>query len=465
MKLKTKLTAVCVPLLLLVAIALSSAMLWQVREQSYKNLTRRSEEKLAGLVSAFGEAVIRNESAAGTPSSQKAVLQYCFRNCGVEGSVLAAMGELLSAPTQIDPTAYLDVHMTDGVQAVRCSAAGKDYLIVRHAVELKQSVCQVYLVSDSSYIRQELGELLVRFMLLALCICVLGLAGVRWLILRTLAPLSQLQASAEHIACGNYAERVWISTKDEVGLLAQDFNHMAAAVERHVQSLTEQNIRQQLFIGAVTHEFKTPLTSLLLNVETLRTVYLPEEKQMTLLESMDGQLHWLEQMVHKLLKLISLDKSAQIKPFSVPKLLERVRKMTRQILEKYRVTLEISCKTQVLPMDADLLCSAVVNLIENSAKASAPGQTIHLLAEGNVVEVSVSGRGIPQKDLDRITEPFYMEDPSRSKINGGFGLGLALVKEIAAVHKAALEIQSTPGGGTTVRLVFPKSSNETVISR
>lgn len=453
------------PLLLLVAIALSSAMLWQVREQSYKNLTRRSEEKLAGLVSAFGEAVIRNESAAGTPSSQKAVLQYSFRNCGVEGSVLSTMGELLSAQTQIDPTAYLDVHMTDGVQAVRCSAAGKDYLIVGHAVELKQSVCQVYLVSDSSYIRQELGELLVRFMLLALCICVLGLAGVRWLILRTLAPLSQLQASAEHIACGNYAERVWISTKDEVGLLAQDFNHMAAAVERHVQFLTEQNIRQQLFIGAVTHEFKTPLTSLLLNVETLRTVYLPEEKQMTLLESMDGQLHWLEQMVHKLLKLISLDKSAQIKPSSVPKLLKRVRKMTRQIWEKYRVTLEISCKTQVLPMDADLLCSALVNLIENSAKASAPGQNIRLLAEGNVVEVSDSGRGIPQKDLDRITEPFYMGDPSRSKINGGFGLGLALVKEIAAVHKAALEIQSTPGGGTTVRLVFPKSSNETVISR
>lgn len=116
-------------------------------------------------------------------------------------------------------------------------------------------------------------------------------------------------------------------------------------------------------------------------------------------------------------------------------------------------------------MGADLLCSALVNLIENSAKASAPGQNIRLLAEGNVVEVSDSGRGIPQKDLDRITEPFYMGDPSRSKINGGFGLGLALVKEIAAVHKAALEIQSTPGGGTTVRLVFPKSSNETVISR
>ena len=82
-----------------------------------------------------------------------------------------------------------------------------------------------------------------------------------------------------------------------------------------------------------------------------------------------------------------------------------------------------------------------------------------------MLEVSDNGRGIPQKDLDRITEPFYMGDPSRSKGNGGSGLGLALVKEIAAVHKAVLDIQSTPGEGTTVRLVFPEDGNQTVITR
>ena len=134
-------------------------------------------------------------------------------------------------------------------------------------------------------------------------------------------------------------------------------------------------------------------------------------------------------------------------------------------MEKYGTTLEISCTASMLPMDEDLLCSALLNLIENSAKASAPGQTIRLRAQGNRLEVSDNGRGIPQKDLDRITEPFYMGDPSRSKGNGGFGLGLALVKEIAAVHKAVLDIQSTPGEGTTVRLVFPESGNQTVISR
>lgn len=464
MKLRTKLTVLCAALLFLTAAALSGAMLWQVQEQSYGSLTRQSEETLAALVNDFSEAAIQNYPRTGTVLSQKTVLRYCFRSRDVEGSALAAMGELLYAPIPLDPRSRLDVGLGDGVKSLRCRDAGRDYLILGKAVDLGPLECQVYLLSDASFIRQSLWELAVRYLTLALFICVFGLTGVWLLIRRTLAPLTQLQKSADRIAGGNYAERAHVASRDEVGLLADNFNRMAAAVETHVQTLTEQNARQRLFVGAVTHEFKTPLTSLLLNVDTLRTVYLPEEKQQALLESMDGQLHWLEQMVHKLLKLISLEKSAQIKPAFVPALMEQVRKMTRRTMEKYGTVLEISCTSDSLPMDEDLLCSALCNLIENSAKASAPGQTIRLLAEGNVLSVSDSGRGIPQKDLARITEPFYMSDPSRSKINGGFGLGLALVKEIAAVHKAALEIQSTPGAGTTVRLVFPENGNETVIS-
>ena len=460
MKLRTKLTVLCAALLFLTAAALSGAMLWQVREQSYESLTRQSEETLTGLIDEFSEAAIQNYPRAETTLSQKAVLRYCFRSCNVEGSALAAMGELLYAPVPLDPRSCLDMGLGDGVKTLRCRDAGRDYLILGKAVDLGPLECQVYLLSDASIIRQSLWELAVRYLTLALCICVLGLAGVWLLIRRALAPLTQLQKSADRIAGGNYAERAHVASRDEVGLLADNFNRMAAAVETHVQTLTEQNARQRLFIGAVTHEFKTPLTSLLLNVDTLRTVYLPEEKQQALLQSMDGQLHWLEQMVHKLLKLISLEKSAQIKPASVPALMEQVRKMTRQTMEKYGTSLEISCTADFLPMDEDLLCSALCNLIENSGKACCLDGR---LCERRILP-SDSGRGIQQKDLARITEPFYMSDPSRSKINGGFGLGLALVKEIAAVHKAALEIQSTPGVGTTVRLVFPANGNETVIS-
>lgn len=465
MKLTTKLTAICAVLILTVAAALSGMMLWQVREQSYDSLEEHTQEKLNDLVNSFVDLLTFDYSAIESPNSRKVYLQYHFQNFNIEGSALAMDGELITSPTQIDPRNYMELTLQNRIQSARCSDSGKDFLVLGRALDYNETEFHVYLIADATYIHQNLITLMGRFVLMAVCVCVFGLLGVLWLIRRTMAPLAQLQMTTQCIASGSYGERVDIHSKDEVGLLAENFNRMAVAVESHVQSLTEQNARQQLFIGSVTHEFKTPLTSLLLNVDTLRNVYLPEEMQQELLESMDGQLQWLKQMVHKLLKLISLHQSVQIKQASVQELLEQVRKITQGAMQKHGTVLEVSCKTETLPMDKDLLCSALVNLIENSAKASSPGQVIHLRAEGNVLEVSDSGRGIPQKDLERVTEPFYMCDPSRSKTKGGFGLGLALVKEIAAVHRAALDIQSTPGVGTTVRMTFPANGNETVISQ
>lgn len=465
MKLETKLTAVCAALLLVVAAALSGIMLWQVREQSYRSLTEQSAQTLRVLSSDFSESVFHNGTAIESASSPRVVLRYLFQNYSVAGSALAFNGELISSPTEIDPRDYVTPSLGGGIQSARCRVSGKQYLVLGCASQWKQSVLQTYLVVDASYIHVDLTELLGRFVFLALWVYILGLFGVRWLIRRTLAPLAQLQKTAQYVAAGNYAQRVQVSSRDEVGLLAENFNRMAEAVENHVQSLTEQNARQQLFIGSVTHEFKTPLTSLLLNVDTLQNVCLPEEQQQELLESMDHQLHWLEQMVRKLLNLISLRASAQIKPASVSQLLESVRQMTKGTMQQYQTELEILCTADTLPMDRDLLCSALVNLVENSAKASSPGQTVTLRATKHTLEVADRGRGIPQQDLERVTEPFYMCDPSRSKATNGFGLGLALVKEIASVHGASLEIESTPGGGTTVRLNFPASSHQTVISQ
>ena len=147
---------------------------------------------------------------------------------------------------------------------------------------------------------------------------------------------------------------------------------------------------------------------------------------------------------------------------AVPELLTQVRELTRPIMEKYGTSLEITCNGDILPVDKDLMCIALVNLVENSAKASAPGQTIRIQASEMGFTVSDHGRGIPEKDLERVTDPFYMGDPSRSKANGGFGLGLALVREIAAVHGGTLTLESTLGEGTTARIVI---GNQTVTCR
>ena len=196
-------------------------------------------------------------------------------------------------------------------------------------------------------------------------------------------------------------------------------------------------------------------------MNTLRNVYLPEEKQEALLTSMDAQLHWLETMVRKLLTLLSMKKNAKIAPVSVPELLTQVRELTRPIMEKYGTSLEITCNGDILSADKDLMCFALVNLVENSAKASAPGQTIRIQASEMGFTVTDHGRGIPEKDLQRVTDPFYMGDPSRSKATGGFGLGLALVRRVVDIVGGEIAVKSTQGKGSTFSVVLRAETNET----
>ena len=102
---------------------------------------------------------------------------------------------------------------------------------------------------------------------------------------------------------------------------------------------------------------------------------------------------------------------------------------------------------------------ALCNLIENAKRASEKNSCIALTAHDNFLEVSDNGQGIPPKDIDRVTEPFYMVDRSRSKKSGGIGLGLALVAQIAQVHGITLKINSTVGKGTSVRLIWNNVDN------
>lgn len=313
---------------------------------------------------------------------------------------------------------------------------------------------QIRELADAPYSHLELAALHRRFTLIVLFICAFGVLGANKLIYRALIPLRQLQHSVENVVEGKNYQSATISSKDELGILAENFNLLAASCEKYARSLTEKNDLQKIFIANVTHEFKTPLTSLLLNVQTLRTMYLPEDRQQELLESIDDQLHWLEHMVSKLLKLINLDESAKISLSSVPELLEQVQQLTERTMKKYGTILKVDCTVSMLPMDKELLCYALVSLIENSAQASNPGQTIFIRAAGNTIEVVDEGNGIPEKDLQRVTEPFYICDSSRNKTNAGSGLGMTLVKKIATAHRASLDIQSSSGVGTTVRMKF-----------
>ena len=312
----------------------------------------------------------------------------------------------------------------------------------------------IYIVQDIAPVYAQMRILTWQFIAIGAVCIVIGLICIGVLVRHALRPLRTLQNAASRIAAGRYTERAAVSSADEIGALAQDFNAMADSVQQRIDELTETAERQRLFIGGVTHEFKTPLTALLLNADSLQNTYMEEEERSEAIHRIASQTRWLERLVQKLLKLITLEEKPELTQVSVPALLNRVQETTADTLAIRSVVLETDCQVETLCMDADLMQSVLVNLIDNAAKASKPGQTVTLLADAKGFSVRDRGCGIPQEEKDRVTEPFYMVDRSRSKKLGGVGLGLALVKEIVNAHDGRLVIESTVGEGTTVRVLL-----------
>lgn len=251
--------------------------------------------------------------------------------------------------------------------------------------------------------------------------------------------------------------RVDVHTQDEIGALAGDFNLMSEAVEARIAELTETAERQRLFIGGVTHEFKTPLTALLLHSRMLRRANMTDEEKDASLEHIESQCEWLERLVQTLLKLITLEREIERRPCEVDALFDTVRQNTQKSLADRGVTLITHSGGGTLNCNADLIQSLLINLVDNAAKAydtDAPDKRVFLTFSADTIEVRDFGRGIPEKAMGRIFEPFYMADKSRSKKAGGSGLGLALVKRIADAHDAELTVKSGVGKGTTVRVRF-----------
>lgn len=271
-----------------------------------------------------------------------------------------------------------------------------------------------------------------------------------------LKPIQSLKSAASELARGHYEKRIACTGRDELAELADDFNSMADAIQTSIRELQRKSEQQQAFINDLSHELKTPVTSILLCSETLLGRSVPQEAQTRSLERIHHQSRWLEKLSQKLMTLVLLQGEITLRPEDVSALLDAVRETTADSLEQKGVTLSVECKMERTAMDFDLMRSALANLVENAKNASEPGQQIELSAYGGRFEVTDHGKGIPPEEIARITEPFYRIDRSRSKLSGGSGLGLALVKRIAEAHGARLEIESALGEGTTMRLVFPQ---------
>lgn len=273
-------------------------------------------------------------------------------------------------------------------------------------------------------------------------------------------PLRKLSQATREFSKGNYDRRLQPEGKDEVALLMRDFNQMAEQLQDNIDELKEAARRQEEFTGAFAHELKTPLTSIMGYGEMLMMHNLPEEGRREAASYIYRESRRLEKLSYKMMELIGLGKgNITLQPVKIRDLLEQLEKTTGRLLQEKKITLCCEARKGIVEGDFDLLLSLLANLVDNGRKACHEGGHISIKGQCQAhgqyqITVTDDGNGIPEEELGKITEAFYMVDKSRARREGGAGLGMAICERIVKLHGAAWKIESTLGEGTVVTLFF-----------
>lgn len=279
-------------------------------------------------------------------------------------------------------------------------------------------------------------------------------------------PLRRLSRATRRIAYGNLGVRADVESRDEIGALADDFNHMADNLEQQFQELEDAARRQEDFIGSFAHELKTPLTSMIGYADMLRTQEMSQEEQFQAANYIFKEGKRLEALSFKLLDLMVVkNRELEMKPVNARWLAEDIRGLMQPALRKAGLSLKVVVEDVMLLLEPDLMKTVLQNLLDNGRKAmdGQPG-TLYLLGRreeaGFAFYVRDMGKGIPKAELSRITEAFYMVDKSRARQQGGAGLGLSICAEIVKRHGGKMRFKSTEGKGTVVCISLPDGGVE-----
>lgn len=295
-----------------------------------------------------------------------------------------------------------------------------------------------------------------------------AMAVVLYLLCRYLtSPLEELNRVSEQIAGGDYETKAAVNTSDEIGELAEKFNRMSDAVAAHMKALEEMIHKREQFVADFTHEIKTPMTAIIGYADTMRSMELPRQEEIQALNYIFSEGQRLETMSKKLFHLIYLNRNEiEKKPLHISDLVSETKQLFEPFLEEKNLTLETEISDFVIMADKELFITALYNLLDNAKKASDDNAVITITGfscqEKEFYELTVKDRGcgMSKEDVAHICDEFYMADKSRSRKEGGAGLGMSLVLLILKRHGAKLFVESERGRGTEVHMRFPVDTKE-----
>lgn len=306
------------------------------------------------------------------------------------------------------------------------------------------------------------GQMKNLLFFVAFILSILLALGLLLLLNRLFKPLSLISQTSRHIAAGSYETRLPVTGRDELSEMAQSFNHMAEEIQRQMTELITAADKKQQFIDNFAHELRTPLTAIYGYAEYMQKAALTEDDRLAALHYIMSESQRMQTMAYQLLELANL-RNDQItwEEQNTAELFHSVQQTLHSKIKEKNIRLEILIELEAIQGDASLLKSLFINLIDNAIKACSIGGHIQVraaLEDGKkMISIQDNGKGMSSEVLQHITEPFYREERSRNRRDGGAGLGLAICQQIVLLHAAELEFKSVPEEGTTVIITFTTS--------
>ena len=323
--------------------------------------------------------------------------------------------------------------------------------IVHFKVIGKYTIYRLYDITDV-YLR--MNRYTIYYVLVSLGLLLIVTVSTLLILRKVLSPLGSLTDAATDMAEGDYSRRVEVETRDELGVLAEHFNEMAEAVEENSRMLTESEYKKTLMMGNLSHELKTPMTAIAGYAETLLTTKLSEEQKNEALYYIYSETNRLGRLSRKMMQLLSLSdgEAVEEKKIDARELMESISETMSVKLKEKSIQLILDCDDELIITDEDLIKDVIINLTDNAVKASDSGKRVWISIKGDTLQVRDEGIGIPEKELEAVTEPFYMVDKSRSRKEGGAGLGLSITHLIVDKLGLTMDISSKENEGTEIAI-------------
>lgn len=274
---------------------------------------------------------------------------------------------------------------------------------------------------------------------------------------KLIKPLTSVVNSIDRLTEGYMDEKLSIKGYYEVEKISDSFNHMVSRLQKL------ENSRQE-FVSNVSHELKTPITSIKVLADSLiMQEDAPVELYREFLTDITDEIERENKIINDLLSLVKLDKAAgdmNITAININELLEQILKRLRPIAKKRNIEMIFeSFRPVIAEVDEVKLSLAITNLIENAIKYNVEDGWVRVSLNADhkyfFIKVSDSGIGIPEEAQDFIFERFYRVDKARSRESGGTGLGLAITKNVIQMHRGAIKVYSKEGEGTTFNVRIP----------